>query len=570
MRINALDLNQLDHRIPLVPQYAELLGIKDLELYLPCPPNNFGTIKTNHLVQAFKNLPLFVTGLNLCTTEGLHNKTAGELAAIFSAIPHTVSQLALHYDNLHKRHGDDLATAVKSLSVSTLKLSNNHTHKNAEKLIKTLKALPECVTSLELTSFELNTYTLEELVDIIKAIPTTVRSLNFSDNDLGLVNGDHFITLCKTIPKTITSLNLSENHLGEFDIETLTSAFSALPALTSLQFGNNELHRMSAEDLATLCQLIPRSVTHLDLTNNALSTHQLSTLQTAFANLPELDSLNLSNFLDLAKPQKTQLPDFLPDIAVPTLDISFNWLNQISWGILLEGLNPKVRTLTLGINIVNMNLFWLQEFKKIPPTLTSLDIIYDFYGKHLSMTELLTLIDYLPNTLGSVYLSNNHALPERSPEDLAKLRQALANKSFFLVENGTDLSSATVEALEEVITLPPLQDIILSYLANEDEHVSLLRKPIPPCIRPPADPIQASLLLQFITHPATKIISSLLLIAGLIGLILVAFSVAGLELAVASVSSIVIGGGLLVAGFFADRKTEQDGDMTQESPALTA
>lgn len=183
------------------------------------------------------------------------------------------------------------------------------------------------------------------------------------------------------------------------------------------------------------------------------------------------------------------------------------------------------------------------------------------------------------------------------PEDLADL-----NKGPLFLKRAV----LSKEGLEDAL-IPELQNIVLSYLSVEDEPLPtfnpiaplpILRPPVfqpqapqpvnklpvpPPVFQPQApqpiiaptsavkvptkaqvELVQAGLFLRIITHPAIKAIAGLLVIAGITTFGLAFCGFVGAEIVgAAGILSTVIGGALLLAGFFANRQPENNASAAQ-------
>jgi len=580
--------------------------------------SKLGAIPTDQIIKALQALPPTVTELNLSDND-LFKKTDEELAAILAAIPATVRKVNLSDNQLETLSGGGFDLVFKRLKAFTLDLSGNKLGQLPNKTLAAAFGALGRVGELILHHTNLFEKSGEELAFIFKSLASKVSSVNLGGNSLG----DKTASVLKTIHHAITELKLGSNKLGDNPISALNDAFKELAQakkLSSLSLTYNLLQQKSCDDLCALFKLIPPTVTHLDLGNNDLAAFEAEELKKILLAIPDtVTELSLQDcfkkirnddyFVTAFEGIKTTLTSLdysasqlgfnngskLKKLLAATpgtiskLNLGHNWLSRLNDLTLvfkdipsavtnvnfidnhftinsdfvsaLHHLPTKLSTLNLSYNKISNED--LPDFKTLPANITELDLSNCDLDL-LPLDSLLLVLNSLPDTVRKIILGPNKRPSQRSAEDCQALRLAMADKPFFVEGIGEDPQAPLLETLAEELPAPVLQDLILSYLLQEGDSLPQRESPDSNEDLTPMPPIEASLLLRFICHPATKVVSALFLIAGLSGLIALAIGVASLGLAVASVASVVIGGGLLAASFFASRPLVED-----SAPGLT-
>jgi len=559
------------------------------------------------LVEMFKALPATVTELELFKID-LDDMSPEDLLLVFAAIPTTVKTLRLMCNGIWRKSiwadlFQALHTEIRSLDLTGSGLIGLL---SVAGLATIFNAFPTKLRSLNLTWNALSGKTPEEVATFLKAISARINTLSLNMNNLQSFSGTGMATIFQAIPSTVTALDLRLNELGRKTGAELALAFKGIPAnVTSLDLSENDFQRMSAEETAMALQAIPDTVTSLSLMDitghndteiakiaQAISTkikslrlraHIVNAVELSklISVLPaELTSLDLSgNYLGHVS--DLELANFFK--AIPASVTSLNLGNTLldrktteELTLAFKELGPNVTTLGLGgtaetgqalANIlkalpstvtsvyfdagqfgnfgrVSIAQNFTDAFQGLPPHVTSLDLSNN-YLDNIDLEELLAMLKAIPDTVRRVYLGPTDRPTLRNLEEQQRLREALLNKNFLLAGNSSDIQPSTIEALDSV-TLEPLRNIILSYMAEEGDVLPKKSQPM----------LQPSFLIRFITHPATKIVSTILLMAGLLGLGFAAAGVLSIGLALASAVSTILGGSLLIAGFFATRKTE--------------
>jgi hypothetical protein len=213
--------------------------------------------------EAFTRIPAYTTELKLSLIGGnISNITGAELKVAFAAIPDSVTSLDLSDNDLWRKTGADLAEAFAGI--------------------------PKTVTSLDLTGNHLGYKRGVQLNEAFAGIPDTVTSLDLSNNDLWGKRGSHLKEIFTAIPASVTSLNLSYNSLGEKTAADLALAFAGIPdTVTSLDLVRNDLWRKTSAGLAEAFAGIPANVTTLNLSFNGLEGKTPTDLAEALACIPE-------------------------------------------------------------------------------------------------------------------------------------------------------------------------------------------------------------------------------------------------------------------------------------------
>ena len=130
------------------------------------------------------------------------------LITAFAAIPNSVTTLDLSLNNLDKKTGAELAQAFRAIpnSVTTLDLSgNNLRNKTGAELAQAFEAIPDSVTTLDLSLNNLGNKTGEELTQAFSAIPASVTTIAFSGNDVQNKNMTHLLL---SLPSSITTITI--------------------------------------------------------------------------------------------------------------------------------------------------------------------------------------------------------------------------------------------------------------------------------------------------------------------------------------------------------------------------
>lgn len=244
-------------------------------------------------------LPRTVTKLNLAGNSEL----TYNLALTFSAIPPFVTSLSLRGLNLVSYSCNAKAFSQLPASLTCLSLGGNQlAHKSVRELITLFRAIPMSVTDLDL---EYNDYNDSHdfsgyIGDISKgfvALSESITTLKLGYNKLGRLTGCQLHNAFARLPRSIINLQLDHNDLGEHSEADLSQAFASMPrSVTTLNLSWNDLR---ANQLISIFSSLPNSVTYLNLQGNSLCKQPLIEIVRAIRAIPlSVKHLDISYTLD--------------------------------------------------------------------------------------------------------------------------------------------------------------------------------------------------------------------------------------------------------------------------------
>lgn len=342
-----------------------------------------------------------------------------------------------------------------SFYTTLLDLSENKLgERTCEELAAVFQAIPKNITSLILNHNEL--FKSKSLAQIFNAIPKSVVSLSLRKNHLEYMAGADLAAAFKFLPDQITSLNLSDNGFGNKRIEAFVTILKAIPtAVTSLDLGNTRLGKLTDKELTIAFKALPSHVTSLNLWRNNLCSKPLSIK---------------------AIPQQ-----------VTSLDLGGTGVD----GVILQSIPNHVSSLGLSHNKLGLKTgeALAAELALIPSGVTYLDLRGNELDS-MNIKELILALTSIPNSVKKVSLGLNTRPTQRSLEEQNLLRHALSEKGFCLEGNGSDLQPSSIAAVDGVIPIHPLQDLIYSYLSQPGE--TLPTRPLSSPVIPPIKPQPAS------------------------------------------------------------------------------
>jgi len=567
LQLNFLDGNSSDRKLEAVTKIPSHIATLDMK-------NEPFDAK---LLQLLKAIPAHITSLELPEIDSPYSFKAAlsqeEISAFLAAIPN-------HITSLYLGSLLDGTSSIKTLSPLPAKLKYlNLASSNVGFNTDSETFFESHPNELESIDFNCNSITAKAF----KKLKASVHFLNMSSFHIDEKTAEACKEIVASLPASLIRLELTSNQLDNKGIDGLKSIFNELPKqLTTLELGSNNLHSLGTAGLIDVLKSIPKQVTKIDLEHNGLDALDLAQL---FQELPlNFQTLGLC-YNDLGLLRCDVLINALKKIPdhVTTLDLSWSVLDCTKGELVnvIKAIPATVRSLKLGHNRFNSTTDYEQLFKALPKNLTSLSLAgNDFHNcpaaslatafkalpkglvsldlsncnlDFLSIDDLITALDGIPDSLEGglreLTIGKNDKDPQRySLADLSKLRQYLSTKNFFINGIGSDIQASTISALDEHMP-SVVRDLVLDYLAQDGDVVPGTSRPIVkpaqthPSSQGGAPILQASFLLQVLSHHALTALSAVLMLVG-IGAILGGFVLAGAV-------SLTLGTGLLAAGFFA-------------------
>ena len=217
------------------------------------------------------------------------NKEAGE--ALVSVISHNagLEELYLSGNNL----GEGLLNVMKALqhvkSLRILSLGNNNISKEVSNELASTITASKHLEEVGLFISNLNTST-DIILQSLSTI-STLKKLNINNNQITEEAGKALASVI--LHNTgLKELHLSDNNLGEGTSE-VAKALQKITSLRSLDFGNNNISRAAAVDLAKAIES-NKYLEKLWLNNNNLHSSALDILQ-SLSTISSLKFLNINN-----------------------------------------------------------------------------------------------------------------------------------------------------------------------------------------------------------------------------------------------------------------------------------
>lgn len=314
--VNKLNLgsNELNHSSgdTLQAAFAALDSIIELDLSF----NNLGLLRDNAFSTALSKLPSSVATLNLGYNE-LRHLPANELQFALMKMTE-LNSLSLSGNKLSSMPNDELTSALVALSpsVSTLNLGANFNADKTDNafFINICRAIPNSITTLILDHNYMGRLSLKTWQAIFSTM-TTITTLSLANNRfsaLGLKEDDELTATFSALPDSITTLNLSSNKIRGTKlaciIRALTSVntlllqsnsifearesdlvniFSALTSVCTLDLSDNDLGTNRPEEKTLTHKHIPNCVTTLDLSNNQLDRLTDDAIKTLMQSIPD-------------------------------------------------------------------------------------------------------------------------------------------------------------------------------------------------------------------------------------------------------------------------------------------
>ncbi|MGC1182040.1 hypothetical protein [Legionella sp.] len=191
----------------------------------------------------------------------LGNITGNEVLQVFAAIPDDVTSLDLSMNDLGFKTGTELRQVFTAIpaNVTSLDLSKNRLGcKTGVELAQALAAIPDSVISLDLRDNDLNFITDAELAQALAAIPDSVTSLDLSMNFLRFKTADELVQVFADIPPRKTSLNLIIKDLGKKTRDELVQILAVMPVgMTLNNLSSNDFDNNTAAELTQALDKIP-------------------------------------------------------------------------------------------------------------------------------------------------------------------------------------------------------------------------------------------------------------------------------------------------------------------------
>jgi Ran GTPase-activating protein (RanGAP) involved in mRNA processing and transport len=271
----------------------------------------------DRLVAAFKALPKNLIDIDL--SFNFVGFPGRYLSLILGALPQGIKSINLSH-NLFGLH-DNRAWLIESLkkipdSVRSINLSNNFISRNIFNLEETLAALPQKLTSLNLSAGVLNAIRLDVnglpmdkktigniIAQAFLKLPPTIQSLDLSNNGFDYPIDYDLSAVFKNLPRDISFLEFSNNNLG-FDParareeglgKLLAAALKALPpSLKTLDLSENNLNYLTADILPDLKDSLPHIKT-LWLSYEEVDKMERGQLLAIMQMLPESSQIKLKD-----------------------------------------------------------------------------------------------------------------------------------------------------------------------------------------------------------------------------------------------------------------------------------
>lgn len=294
--------------------------------------------------------------------------------------------------------------------------------------------IPETEDSIDLsTSYEsegneaflINTITAENYVKVLQKLSRQVTSIDMSHNKLARFGPD-LITVVKSLPENLTSLNWHDNDLYKLSIDVLVEVFQALPrTLSSFSLRGNILDILPAHDFVKAIQAIPEGIETLELSAN-LNNYSADEIIMILKSLPlGLKSLNLG-FCDLDRFTVEELFKIFSELPenLHDLNLMYNNLAQI---VLLK---PEI-------------------MKAMPRNLRQLDVISNGFDK-LPANDLAKIFKQVPENVSEVIMSYEPVKPLVFVIDneISRLMNTHSASNSFWVNIGVmNASDAKIDAL---------------------------------------------------------------------------------------------------------------------------
>ncbi|STX29590.1 leucine-rich repeat-containing protein (substrate of the Dot/Icm secretion system) [Legionella beliardensis] len=210
--------------------------------------------KETNLNQAVAVIKELNSAVNLLILK--HKLTSPNITALiqfFAALPNHITSLDLSENFLYNVRSTDLELLLAAIppSISSLNLSTNclARHEHA-RLVQLLAAIPTTITSLDLSDNLL--HTLENLVTLLATISAHIVSLNLSKNLFDHKTGMELAKIFTAIPATVSSLNLSQNNLHTFSVEKLDKLKDSLPHIKTITLSYSEIQAMTPKQRQAL------------------------------------------------------------------------------------------------------------------------------------------------------------------------------------------------------------------------------------------------------------------------------------------------------------------------------
>lgn len=261
-------------RIPR--NYGEL----ELSLY------SLQSLNVEEITQAFRSIPGTIKSFII---KDLFWRE--DIADIIDGLPSTIEALKL----LSLGDTTDFLNALRAIqpNVKTLNLSENKLNNLGRDLFTTMiECLPDSITALDLSRNSLGSLDPQTLINAVRLIPRSVKHLKLSECDLRLLSEDTLNQIASLLPESLISLDLSINDLSN---KNLSRFFSSMPqSLKFLNLSHTDLLRQKPTDMEEIFSSLPRDLEIVDLSLNDLDSRSQNAML-LLQSFKNIYSLNLSD-----------------------------------------------------------------------------------------------------------------------------------------------------------------------------------------------------------------------------------------------------------------------------------
>lgn len=217
-----------------------------------------------------------------------------------------------------------------------------------EEIVESITMLDVEITFLDVHGSQLGNRGIIELISIFTAFKFDLQGIDLRLNNLGLLQDISFRKFIAVLPRSLQVLNLSNNNLWNFNGLQWRNAFAELPRLTHLDLANNLLWQRTIE-ITMLLKVIKPGLRHLGLGSNQLANLGNMLVDVCSA-IPygtisvDLRNNELGNFQKISLEDVITSMEVLPD-SVTHVDLNGNDFTVENMIILVNNLPKNIKTI---------------------------------------------------------------------------------------------------------------------------------------------------------------------------------------------------------------------------------